>query len=95
MKRKQDIYETVQYPNSAAVDVAKDEHVMAPPPDAQGEQEVQTFGGYTEHLQSMAHGWTHTASSMLCWSRPGSTGCRSMRCWMREVLMCGWSIRWV
>ena len=54
MTRKTGQVSAVRYPNCAGLDVAKDLHAVALPADANGNQEVKLFGGYTENLQAMA-----------------------------------------
>ena len=45
----------VKYPHCAGIDIVKREHFVAVPADTGGEQEVRSFGGFTEELERMVH----------------------------------------
>ena len=49
----------VKYPHCAGIDIAKCEHFVAVPANAGGEQEVRSFGGFTEELERMVR-WLKT-----------------------------------
>ena len=68
MTRKTGQVSAVRYPNCAGVDVAKDLHAVALPADADGNQEVKLFGGYTENLLAIG------CVAQGAWHRTGGAG---------------------